>query len=187
MNPIRIIRGSIILCSGIPDDFSADSSLNSPMFPKVIRDARRIPSGSAVGTNVSAKWYNSSLSILKSSPFPASSSTYIHRNCKRRMISTIKNVNIRGPINDFNKKLSTFFTCLNHLKCKTTRFLSKITFSKCSIFNSAVLSVDFSWNISAIPVHVHCLIFSSLLFFVPLCVPLPLRGTSCVSFLILFD
>jgi hypothetical protein len=38
------------------------------------------------------------------------------------MISTIKNVNISGPINDFNKNLSTFFTDLLHLKCKTTSF-----------------------------------------------------------------
>jgi len=33
-------------------------------------------------------------------------------------------VNISGPINDFNKKLSTFFTYLFHLKCKTSSFLS---------------------------------------------------------------
>jgi len=43
-------------------------------------------------------------------------------------------VNISGPINDFNKKLSTFFTYLIHLKCKTSSFLSNITFSYCSFF-----------------------------------------------------
>ena len=52
------------------------------------------------------------LSILKSRPFPASSSTYIQRNCKMRIISTMKNVNINGPINDFKTKVSTFFTYL---------------------------------------------------------------------------
>ena len=69
-----------------------------------------LPRGRAVGTKVRAKWYRSSPSTLKSRPLPASSSTYIHRNCRMRMISTIKNVNISGPINDFNKNLSTFFT-----------------------------------------------------------------------------
>ena len=123
--PIRTISGRMILWRGIPEDFNAESSLNSPMFPKVIRDASRIPRGRAVGTNVSEKWYRSSASILKLRPFPASSSTYIHRNCRLRMISTMKNVNIRGPMNDFSKNLSTFFTYRLHLKCKTTRFLSE--------------------------------------------------------------
>ena len=53
---MSIINGSIILCSGIPEDFNADNSLNSPIFPNVIREARRIPRGRAVGTKVSAKW-----------------------------------------------------------------------------------------------------------------------------------
>jgi hypothetical protein len=39
------------------------------------------------------------------------------------MISTIKNVNTSGPIKDLIKNLSTFFTRLLHLKCKTTAFL----------------------------------------------------------------
>jgi hypothetical protein len=63
-----------------------------------------------MGTKVRAKWYKSSASTLNSSPFPASSSTYIHRNCKIRIINTMKNVKTRGPINDFNTNLSTFFT-----------------------------------------------------------------------------
>jgi hypothetical protein len=95
-------------------------------LPKVISEASKIPNGKAVGTKVRAKWYISSLRTLKSRPFPASSSIYIQRNCKRRMISTIKNVNINGPINDFNKNLSTFFIDYLLLKCKTTAFLSNI-------------------------------------------------------------
>ena len=56
MNPMSIISGSIILCKDMPEDFSADSSLNSPILPKVMSEARRIPRGKAVGTNVRAKW-----------------------------------------------------------------------------------------------------------------------------------
>ena len=74
------ISGIIILVSGIPDDFIAVSSLNSPMFPKVIRDARRIARGNAVGTKESENWKRSSAIIGKFRPLPASSSTYIHRN-----------------------------------------------------------------------------------------------------------
>jgi antitoxin component of RelBE/YafQ-DinJ toxin-antitoxin module len=53
---IRMIKGRIIRSKGIPEDLRAESSLNSPIFPNVIRDARRIPSGRAVGTKVREKW-----------------------------------------------------------------------------------------------------------------------------------
>ena len=56
MRPMRIINGRIILSRFIPDDLRADSSLNSPIFPNVIREARSIPRGRAVGTKVRAKW-----------------------------------------------------------------------------------------------------------------------------------
>ncbi len=42
-----------------------------------------------------------------------------------RMMSTIKKVNIKGPINDFKTNVSTFFTSYFYLKCKSTSFLSK--------------------------------------------------------------
>jgi hypothetical protein len=122
IKPIRINKGSIILWRGIPEAFKADSSLNSPMFPNVIREASSIARGRAVGTKVSEKWYRSSLSILKSRPFPASSSTYIQRNCKMRMTSTMKNVKIRGPINDLRTKLSTFFTTCLYIGAKLSDF-----------------------------------------------------------------
>lgn len=105
-----MISGLIIRCKGIPDDLRAVSSLNSPMFPNVISAARRIARGSAVGTKDNENWNISSASIFTSRPFPASSSTYIQRNCKIRMIITMKNVSIRGPINDFSTNLSSFFT-----------------------------------------------------------------------------
>ena len=104
------MRGLIILIRDIPDDFSAVSSLNSPMFPKVMSAASRIASGSAVGTKERVNCMRSSAIILKFSPLPARSSTYIHRNCKRSIVSTMKNVSMRGPINDLSTNLSTFFT-----------------------------------------------------------------------------
>jgi hypothetical protein len=97
----------------MPDAFKAVSSLNSPIFPNVIREARRIASGSAVGTNESEKLKSSSLRIFRSRPFPANSSIYIQRNCKIRMMSTMKKVKMSGPIKDFNTNLSTCFTVLN--------------------------------------------------------------------------
>ncbi len=69
MRVIIIISGIIILVSGIPDDFSAVSSLNSPMLPKVIRDARSIASGRAVGTKESENWKRSSARIVKIQAF----------------------------------------------------------------------------------------------------------------------
>jgi hypothetical protein len=38
------------------------------------------------------------------------------------MICTMKNVNITGPTNDFNKNLSTFFTILLDLSAKVLDF-----------------------------------------------------------------
>ena len=117
-----MISGIIIRCNGIPEDFKAVSSLNSPILPKVIRAARSIARGRALGTKDSENWYKSSAIILKLRPLPASSSTYIQRNCKRRMISTIKNVSTSGPMNDFMTNLSSFFTEWQNLDAKLTDF-----------------------------------------------------------------
>jgi hypothetical protein len=106
----RTIKGLIIRCNEIPEDFSAESSLNSPILPNVMSEARRMASGKAVGTKVREKWKISSASILNSRPLPASSSTYIQRNWRMSMISTIKKVSTSGPMNDFRTKRSTFFT-----------------------------------------------------------------------------
>jgi hypothetical protein len=45
-------------------------------------------------------------------------------------------VNIKGPINDFKTNVSTFFTSCFHLKCKSTRFLSIISFGYGSILRA---------------------------------------------------
>jgi len=104
--------GIIIRCSEMPEDLRAVSSRNSPRLPKVIREARSIASGSERGTKVRENWKSSSASTLGSSPLPASSSTYIHRNWRINIISTMKNVMINGPMNDLIMKRSIFFIVL---------------------------------------------------------------------------
>ena len=81
--------------------------------------------GRAVGTNERENWNSNSPSILISRPLPASSSTYIQRNCKRRIMSTIKNVSTSGPINDFMTNLSIVFTLKMNLIAKLLDFYQK--------------------------------------------------------------
>ena len=49
---LNIISGNIIRCNEIPADFNAISSLCSPIFPKVIKEERRIDNGRAIGTKL---------------------------------------------------------------------------------------------------------------------------------------
>ena len=122
---IRNTSGLIIRCRGIPEDFNAVSSLYSPRFPKVIRAASSIARGRAIGTKESEKWNRSSATTFISSPLPASSSTYIHRNWRISIISTMKNVSMSGPINDFNMNLSSFFKSDRFFKLQSYSIFNK--------------------------------------------------------------
>ncbi len=112
----------IILCNGIPDDLRAVSSPYSPILPNDISAASRIAKGRAVGTNDRENWNRSSARMPALSPFPASSSIYIHRNCRSRIISTMKNVSTRGPMNDFMTNLSSAFNGFSNLDAKLLDF-----------------------------------------------------------------
>ena len=101
--------GIMMRCKGTPADFNAVSSRNSPRLPNVIRAASSMASGRERGTKVRENWKSSSASTFGSRPLPASSSTYIKRNWRIKIMRTIKNVRINGPMNDLIMNRSIFF------------------------------------------------------------------------------
>ena len=95
--------------SEIPAAFIAVSSLLSPRFPNVISAESRIAKGRACGTRIRLMYQKNCARTSIESPFPISSSIYLHRNC---IISTnwqMKNVPTKSSPNCFAIKISNFF------------------------------------------------------------------------------
>lgn len=110
LNIANHIKGLMILNSENPDDFIAINSLCSAKFPKVIKEDNKTAKGSAIGT-IDALVYPRIWAITSSGkPLPTSSSIYRHRNCINSTNKATKKVAIKGPMNDFNRKTSNFFT-----------------------------------------------------------------------------
>ena len=76
-----MISGRMIWTRETPADFIASNSNRSPRFPKVISEASKIASGSAIGTRNRAAYINISAKTGIPKPFPTMSSMYLHRNC----------------------------------------------------------------------------------------------------------
>ena len=85
----------MILNSDIPAAFMAVSSKFSPRFPKVIKDARSIAKGNAMGMRESMAYIKNSLKTDQPTPLPTNSVTCFHKNCinkmKMQMRKVIKN------------------------------------------------------------------------------------------------
>lgn len=85
------------LCKEIPEAFMAVNSMNSPKFPKVIKDESSTARGNANETIVAETNINSLPIIIHSNPLPTRSSTYFQTNCMSRIKREIKNVSTKGP------------------------------------------------------------------------------------------
>lgn len=119
MTPRKVQKsttGRIMRNKGIPAAFMDNSSYRSPKFPKVIRAARRIANGRDNGISVSADRKKNWARTLISSPFPTSSSTYLHKNCIMKMKRQIKNVPEKSSRKLFKTNISSFL-------CVAFRFL----------------------------------------------------------------
>jgi len=73
-------------------------------------DESKIASGNAIGTRRADAYTTNSKITVHSSPFPARSSMYFHKNCINKIKREIKKVRTRGPKYDFNIKICNRFT-----------------------------------------------------------------------------
>ena len=90
-----MISGRMIWTSETPADFIASNSNRSPRFPKVISEASKIASGSAIGTRNRAAYINISAKTGIPKPFPTMSSNVppqeLHKHNKQTDAEVIKN------------------------------------------------------------------------------------------------
>ncbi len=100
-------------CKETPADFTAVNSKFSPKSPKVMIEDNNIAKGRAMGTRRAEAYTINSAITVHSSPFPAKSSMYFHRNCIKRINKETKNVATRGPKYDFKINLCNRFTSIN--------------------------------------------------------------------------
>ncbi len=70
----KMMSGRMMRRRGIPAAFMASNSLNSPILPMVIIEAKRVANGSAKGMTVQVPQNRNSKMTLKPSPFPTNSS-----------------------------------------------------------------------------------------------------------------
>src|SRR6478609_6769246 len=106
-------------------------------------DASSMASGSASGTRVTATYTISLKITVHSSPFPARSSMYFHRNCIRSTNSEMKKVMMNGPMNVLITKVLIFFTLsLSQNNCMAQG--TKITFSDTEL--DAITHPDFFYT-----------------------------------------
>ena len=123
ISPINMLmynKGLIVSINEIPTDCIAISSDCSASFPVSIMDASNTDSGRAIGISVRVEYHNNSIIIFNSSPFPIKSSTYFHRNCISKTITTIDKVKKNGLIND--ETINCFKTLnFSFIKCYEPR------------------------------------------------------------------
>ena len=104
----------------IPDDLIATSSKASPILPKVMIEASRIPRGRARGTIVELMKKSSFRIVHTPKPLPSNSSIYSQKNCITSTKSDTKNVTINGPIKERIMSMSSFLSKLIGLAGKPT-------------------------------------------------------------------
>ena len=108
MMMVMMIRDRKDCIREIPAALMAVSSELSPRLPNVISEERRIASGNAWGTSINPIYQKNWAITSMVSPFPMSSSMYLHKNC---IISTnwqMKNVPMKSKPNCLAINMSNF-------------------------------------------------------------------------------
>ena len=115
----------------IPAALMAVSSELSPKFPKVIREERRMASGSACDTKKSPMYQKNCAIISIDKPFPMSSSMYLHKNC---IISTnwqMKKVPMKRSPNCLAMNMSNFLIRNMSLSLEGNRLIRRKSYLVC--------------------------------------------------------